>query len=98
MNLERRLKSIARKTIKAIKSVAVGTALAFSFYYLMNVEAQDWNAGELYEVDSIVGNMRYIPPTGPEGFVQGSPVDEHCRSPIGEDQEFKNLVISRNSD
>ena len=32
--------------------------------------------GELYSKDKIVGNMCYVPATGPEGFVQGSPTTE----------------------
>ncbi len=35
--------------------------------------------GALIEADSIVGNLRYVPPTGSKGFFQGSPLSESCR-------------------
>lgn len=34
------------------------------------------NPGELYSTDNIIGNMRYVPATGPGGFLQGSPSTE----------------------
>ena len=34
--------------------------------------------GDLYSYDAVIGNMRYIPATGPGGFLQGSPQDEPC--------------------
>jgi len=36
-------------------------------------------AGDLYAVDSIVGNLRHVLSTGPGGYLQGSPVTEACR-------------------
>ncbi|MEW6365100.1 MAG: SUMF1/EgtB/PvdO family nonheme iron enzyme [Acidobacteriota bacterium] len=36
------------------------------------------NAGDLYAVDSIVGNLRWVPATGPGGFVQGYPGGDPC--------------------
>lgn len=36
-------------------------------------------AGDLVAVDNIVGIMRFVPATGPEGFVQGSPTSEPGR-------------------
>lgn len=38
-----------------------------------------YHAGDLYSVDSIVGNLRYVPATGPGGFVQGEPTSEPCQ-------------------
>ena len=38
----------------------------------------EFEPGDLYSDDPIVGNMRYIPATGPGGFLQGSPEDEPC--------------------
>gem|GEM_PF-3189452 len=39
----------------------------------------EYEPGDLYSVDNIAGNMRYVPATGPGGFLQGSPSDEPCR-------------------
>ena len=36
--------------------------------------------GLLYSVDHIVGNMRTVPATDSEGFIQGSPTTEKCRN------------------
>jgi formylglycine-generating enzyme required for sulfatase activity len=36
-------------------------------------------AGDLVAVDNIVGIMRFVPATGPEGFLQGSPTSEPGR-------------------
>lgn len=40
----------------------------------------DPRAGTLYAIDTIVGYLRFVPATGPGGFVQGSPEDEPCRT------------------
>ncbi len=40
------------------------------------VTAKSPKPGALYSEDGIVGNMRFVPATGPEGFVQGSPETE----------------------
>ncbi|MCD4655067.1 SUMF1/EgtB/PvdO family nonheme iron enzyme, partial [bacterium] len=37
-----------------------------------------YEPGDLVSNDYIVGNVRYIPVTGSEGFLQGSPEDEPC--------------------
>lgn len=37
------------------------------------------NAGDLAAIDNIVGTMRFVPATGPEGFLQGSPTSEPGR-------------------
>ena len=39
-------------------------------------KSKSMKPGALYSEDEIVGNMRFVPPTGPEGFVQGSPETE----------------------
>lgn len=36
-------------------------------------------AGSLYAADTIAGNMRFVPATGPNGFLQGSPNGEFCQ-------------------
>ena len=41
-----------------------------------------YEPGDLYSVDGITGNMRFAPPTGPGGFLQGSPANEPCRNEI----------------
>jgi formylglycine-generating enzyme required for sulfatase activity len=38
-----------------------------------------YQAGQQVAVDNIVGSMRFVPATGPEGFLQGSPPSEICR-------------------
>ena len=38
----------------------------------------EFEPGDLYSDDAIVGNMRYVPATGAGGFLQGSPEDEPC--------------------
>ena len=38
----------------------------------------EFEPGDLYSIDDIVGNVRYVPATGPGGFLQGSPEDEPC--------------------
>ena len=43
-------------------------------------------AGELYSEDNIVGKMRFVPRTGPDGFTQGSQEEEPCRHPYAEEQ------------
>ena len=51
------------------------------------------NPGDLVSVDEIIGNMRYVPATGPEGFIQGSPEEEPCR--LSNEEQFVHK-ISRN--
>ncbi|MEW6367921.1 MAG: SUMF1/EgtB/PvdO family nonheme iron enzyme [Acidobacteriota bacterium] len=36
------------------------------------------NAGDLYAVDTIVGNLRYVPATGAGGYLQGYPGGDPC--------------------
>jgi formylglycine-generating enzyme required for sulfatase activity len=52
-----------------------------------------FQAGDLYSNDAILGNMRYVPKTGPGGFTQGSPADEPCR--YGNERQFTH-VLTRN--
>ncbi len=50
-------------------------------------------AGEVVRVDNIVGNMRFVPATGPGGFLQGSPPSEPCRT--DEETQFTH-ILTRN--
>ncbi|MEW6368041.1 MAG: formylglycine-generating enzyme family protein [Acidobacteriota bacterium] len=53
-----------------------------------------YKPGGLYATDPIVGNLRYVPPTGPKGFQQGSPASEPCREAQEEDQ-FTHIVTRK---
>lgn len=50
--------------------------------------------GYLVSTDPIVGNMRYVPATGPGGFLQGSPEDEPCNF-SNENPQFTH-ILTRN--
>ncbi|MGB2906751.1 MAG: SUMF1/EgtB/PvdO family nonheme iron enzyme [Candidatus Aminicenantaceae bacterium] len=71
-------------TAKSISLVLIASALVASpFVFSANRSIQDrtvksksYKPGALYSSDKIVGNMRFVPPTGPQGFVQGSPAAE----------------------
>ena len=52
---------------------------------------EKYSAGDLYAVDSILGNLRYIPGTGPTGFTQGSPSSEPCRQ-TDENPRFTHIL------
>ena len=47
---------------------------------LMRKVTSGYSAGDLYAIDSIVGNLRFVPAGI---FMQGSPEDEPCREPWG---------------
>jgi len=51
-------------------------------------------AGTLLSVDNIIGNLRYIPPSGPDGFTQGSPDNEPC-SEMNESPAFLHMLTRR---
>ncbi|MEW6365021.1 MAG: SUMF1/EgtB/PvdO family nonheme iron enzyme [Acidobacteriota bacterium] len=46
--------------------------------------------GYLFARDPILGNLRYVPATGPAGFVQGSPSSEPCR--WSDEQQFTHVL------
>ena len=50
---------------------------AVVFFQFVSRQGYASNPGDLYSVDPIVGDLRYVPPTGPGGFTQGSPVTEY---------------------
>ena len=50
-------------------------------------------AGDLVAVDNIVGVMRFVPATGPGGFVQGSPASEAGRK--ADETQFTH-ILTRN--
>ncbi|MEW6363958.1 MAG: SUMF1/EgtB/PvdO family nonheme iron enzyme [Acidobacteriota bacterium] len=49
--------------------------------------------GSLLAVDPIVGDLQYVPATGPNGFLQGSPKSEGCRA--ANEQQFRR-ILTRN--
>lgn len=50
----------------------------------------DHKAGDIWAKDSIVGNLRYVPPTGSGGFLQGSPLKEYNRN--GLEKQFRHIL------
>jgi formylglycine-generating enzyme required for sulfatase activity len=50
-------------------------------------------AGDLVAVDNIAGIMRFVPATGPEGFLQGSPASEPGR---GDNETQFTHILTRN--
>ena len=54
----------------------------------------EFEPGDLYSIDDIVGNMRYVPATGPGGFLQGSSEDEPCNY-IDEYSPFTHILTRR---
>ncbi|MCD4653967.1 formylglycine-generating enzyme family protein [bacterium] len=54
---------------------------------------EEYGPGDLVSNDNIVGNVRYVPATGSEGFSQGSPGNEPCNQ-SDEDQFIH--VLTRN--
>jgi len=71
-------------TVKTMSLILIASALvAAPSVFSANESIQDravrskaYKPGALYSTDKIVGNMRFVPPTGPEGFIQGSPSRE----------------------
>lgn len=55
--------------------------------------SKGFRAGDLVAVDNIVGIMRFVPATGPEGFVQGSPTTEPGRK--ADETQFTH-ILTRN--
>lgn len=52
-----------------------------------------YDPGDIVSSDAIVGNMRYVPPSGPGGFQQGAPADEPCS--MGEEHSPFTHIITR---
>lgn len=46
--------------------------------------------GDIWAKDSIVGNLRYVPPTGSGGFLQGSPAKEYNRG--SDERQFRHIL------
>ncbi len=46
--------------------------------------------GDIWAKDPIVGNLRYAPPTGPGGFLQGSPLKEYNR--VQDEKQFRHIL------
>ena len=71
-------------TAKSLSLVLVASALVVApcllsaDYSLQSrtEKSRSYKPGALYSEDGIVGNMHFVPPTGPQGFVQGSPATE----------------------
>ena len=49
-------------------------------------------AGELYAVDHIAGNMRFVPATGPGGFKQGSDATVFCS--LSDEEPFQHVLTT----
>lgn len=47
-------------------------------------------AGSTYRTSPIVGHMRFVRRTAPSGFLQGSPLDEPCRST--DERQFRHVL------
>ncbi len=67
-------------------AIYVGLTCLVSGGIALPESARAYKAGDLYATDSIVGNLRYVPATGPAGYRQGSPASEPCRYSIDETQ------------
>jgi|GEM_PF-5086111 len=77
---------------KAMITVFLLIDFTLAAVILTGGEAPAKGGGGLVSVDPIAGNMRYVPPTGPAGFVQGDAADP-CRQP---DERPFTHILSRN--
>jgi hypothetical protein len=81
-----------------IESIYCNTAVAPEGQATIPVQFQAMaskghRAGDLVAVDNIVGIMRFVPATGPEGFLQGSPTSEPGRK--ADETQFTH-ILTRN--
>ncbi len=63
--------------------------------FLLNLNTEkieSLKAGDIIYYDKIIGNLIYVPPTGPEGFIQGSAFSEKCRRK--DERSFQHILTN----
>jgi sulfatase modifying factor 1 len=75
--------------IRTVNGLAGAAALGLALSCLPGA-AVDHKAGDIWAKDSIVGNLRYVLPTGPQGFLQGSPAKEYNRNV--DEKQFRHIL------